>query len=396
MTVLRPYQTEGVDAVSEAFKRGKRRVILTGPTGMGKTECALEIVRRTMGNGKFCEFIADRQNLVRQTSKRFDAAGIRHGILMGNETRDTQEAVRVSSAQTIESRGLKRDVQVDAFNYEKVAPHLVILDECHEQRRAKLLPELLKEDVFVVGLTATPFPPELCTFYEELIPTVSTQSLIKDGWLSRVEIVSPEKQINTEGLKVTAGDWVKSEVSKRVLEVVGDVVPEWERAVKERYDGKPQQTIVFGATIADAEIICQKFKDAGHNFEVVHSKMTSDETSDIIQDFRDCKLLGIVNCAMLTRGTDFPSAVILVNCYPTRSFVNAVQKFGRIMRIYPGKAYGLIIDHAGDWLGFLDDLKRFYQFGPAPLGDKDGFEKVERKKNKRNRLTVCSVCGSVF
>ena len=70
-----------------------------------------------MEKGRRAEFICDRQNLIRQTSGRFDNAGIRHGVLMGDESVAVREPIRVSSAQTIKSRGLR-------------AGELFVVDEC--------------------------------------------------------------------------------------------------------------------------------------------------------------------------------------------------------------------------------------------------------------------------
>ena len=77
------YQNEAIDKC-RVFMRGDAKwIIIDAPAGAGKTEVAMAIVKAVAAKGKMCEFICDRQNLVNQTSERFFAAGIDHGVLMG-------------------------------------------------------------------------------------------------------------------------------------------------------------------------------------------------------------------------------------------------------------------------------------------------------------------------
>ena len=80
----------------------------------------MALIQAAADKGSRVSFIADRRSLVAQTSQRFTGAGIRHGILMGDDTVGTSEPVRVESAQTIQSRGLR------------MGTDLFVLDECHE------------------------------------------------------------------------------------------------------------------------------------------------------------------------------------------------------------------------------------------------------------------------
>jgi superfamily II DNA or RNA helicase len=45
MTELRPYQFEVLGQIEQAIAAGQRRILVTLPTGAGKTVCAADIIR---------------------------------------------------------------------------------------------------------------------------------------------------------------------------------------------------------------------------------------------------------------------------------------------------------------------------------------------------------------
>ena len=378
---LRPYQVESVDSLRDNLRRGVRRQILTGPTGMGKTECALAVISEAEKKGSRVAFVCDRQSLVAQTSARMLSAGIRHGVLMGKETFGIHEPIRVCSAQTIESRGMH---EVD----------LVIIDECHEVRE-NLLKMVKRFDIPTIGMTATPFPSKLANWYDDMVVCTTTSKLIADGYLAPLKVVAPTSVVDVEGLAPSAGgEWRRKDIGKRVLRIVGDIVPEWERQLERHFDGEPQPTIAFAASIDDAEMLTERFRQAGYDFQVVSSR-TPDDNVRILEDFRRHKFMGVVNCAVLTRGFDAPDTRILIDAYPLRkSLVTHIQKLGRVMRAAPRKEFGLLIDHTEDWLAFRDETIAFYENGPPPLGDETA-GKAERKPFDRPR-SICRECRTVF
>ena len=381
MIEVREYQEKAKAQLRANLVRGVKRQILTAPTGSGKTEMAMGIIQSAIEKGSKVEFIVDRQALVQQTSKRFQDAGIEHGILMGEETVATFCNIRVCSAQTIESRGLR-------------GADLYIVDECHEIRK-KLLAMIKESGGAVIGMTASPFPGKLPEHYDEMVVVATTNQLIHDTHLCPFKVIAPVAEVDVSGLKVkTAGEWGPTEVGERILRIVGDVVPEWERVLRSHFNGDPQSTIVFAASIDDAEALALKFQNAGHDFRVVSSR-TPDENHGIIKQYQERKCMGLVNCAVLSRGFDAPHTRILVDAYPIRkSFVTIIQRLGRIMRNADFKEYGVVIDHAGNWLGWREDILAFYEQGPPPLGDPSTAKKVRKKVSRAGN--VCRQCHTVF
>lgn len=102
---LRPYQLSAVDALRLALAGGAQRLMLYSPTGSGKTEMALAIIKGAQAKGKRAIFLANRIHLVEQASRRFYASGIEHGIIQADNTRDTHQPVLVGSIDTVARRG---------------------------------------------------------------------------------------------------------------------------------------------------------------------------------------------------------------------------------------------------------------------------------------------------
>ena len=231
--VLRDYQEAAIEAARAELRRGVKRLIVSAPTGAGKTEIAMALIQAAADKGSRVSFIADRRSLVGQTSQRFSDAGIQHGVLMGDETVGTMEPVRVESAQTIQSRGLR------------MGTHLFALDEGHEIR-PELIRQIAEAGAILVMFTATPFPAALAEpidahlpaekraddappRYEAMVSTVTTDRLIADGHLCPFDVVAPVAVVDTSGVKVQGGEFQKAELKDRIMRIVGEIVPTWRR-----------------------------------------------------------------------------------------------------------------------------------------------------------------------
>ena len=116
---LRPHQTEVIDALREGFRQGHKSQLLYAPTGFGKTEVAIALMRATAEKFKRAAIVLDRLVLVDQTSMRLTKYGLNHGVYQAGHWKfDRSERLQVCSAQTLESR--------DDFP----VVDLLIIDEC--------------------------------------------------------------------------------------------------------------------------------------------------------------------------------------------------------------------------------------------------------------------------
>jgi superfamily II DNA or RNA helicase len=85
--ILRPsYQIPAVDAVGEHLQKHASTLLVLA-TGLGKTVCAAEIIKRTVeATGKLVLFLAHRSELIWQAKRAIEAhTGFECGIEMASE-----------------------------------------------------------------------------------------------------------------------------------------------------------------------------------------------------------------------------------------------------------------------------------------------------------------------
>jgi superfamily II DNA or RNA helicase len=76
---LREHQLEVVQKIKEGFEQGHTRQLLYAPTGFGKTEGAMSIMKTVSDDYKKTAMVLDRIVLIDQTSMRLSKYGIEHG-----------------------------------------------------------------------------------------------------------------------------------------------------------------------------------------------------------------------------------------------------------------------------------------------------------------------------
>lgn len=253
MLQLREHQQEVVEKIREGFANGHRCQLLYAPTGFGKTEVAMSIMKAVSENYKKTAMVLDRIVLVEQTSLRLGKYGIDHGVLQSGHWRHKpHERIQICSAQTLEKRGDFPEID------------LLIIDECHVTRASTV--KFIKDNpkVNVIGLTATPFTKGLGDIYSHVVGATSTGDLIDKGWLAPLKVFIA-KEIDMTGAKKVAGEWSQDEVTARGMKITGDIVTEWVKKTHEIF-GEPRKTIVFCSGVAHGRDLVQQFANAGYNF----------------------------------------------------------------------------------------------------------------------------------
>ena len=382
---LRDHQMQVIDKLREGFKKGNRAQLLYAPTGFGKTEVAIYLMKATIEKYNRAAIVLDRLVLVDQTSNRLTKYSIPHGVFQADHWKwDLAERLQVCSAQTMERR--KGFPKID----------LLIVDECHIAR--KQTSDFIKEnpDVKVIGLTATPFTKGLGDLYSNVVNGATTEWLVENKWLTPLKVFIA-KEIDMKGAKKVAGEWSPDVVTERGMKITGDIVLEWEKKTHEVF-GKPVKTIVFCSGVAHGADLVQKFAERGYNFVSISYKDADEFKQAAIEDFAkpDTEIHGLIATDILTRGFDVPDVMIGVSARPfSKSFSSHIQQMGRVMRGHPGKEFALWLDHSGNYLRFRNEWDEVFESGVQKLSE-EGEKAKKEPTEKVKKESKCPSCGFLW
>jgi len=386
MLELRPHQKEVVTKIEEGFADGHRCQLLYAPTGFGKTEVAMAIMKEVSAKYQKTAMVLDRIVLVNQTSTRLARYGINHGVMQADHWRFRPiERIQVCSAQTLEKRDTFPDID------------LMIIDECHVQRKSVV--DFVKQNpsLRVIGLTATPFTKGLGNVYTNVVGAKSTGELIDNGWLTPLKVFIA-KEIDMEGATKNAfGDWKEEEVTQRGMQITGDIVVEWEKKTFDIFGG-PKKTVVFCAGVDHGRDLEIQFRARGYNFVAISYKEDGEFKEETIEEFSkpDSSIHGLIATDILTRGFDVPDVMIGVSARPfSKSFSSHVQQMGRIMRPFEGKKFCVWLDHSGNYLRFRKEWDKLYDEGVTELNDSGETTKKEPDE-KEKKEAKCPACKALW
>lgn len=379
----RQYQAEAVQNLRSGLAGGFKRQILSSPTGSGKTEIGMILVRGAVAKGKRVGFLCNRINLVGQTSARFFRAGIAHGVIQGANTSRTYEPVLVASIQTVAKRGMP---DVD----------LLIIDEAHGVAGSKDYRKVIaSHNGPVIGLSATPFSKGLGKHYddlggalfEQMIVAATIQELIDLGFLVDCDVYAPS-QPDLSKVKITAGDYNERELGEAVDKplLIGDIVTNWRKYA----EGTP--TVCFATNISHSKHIVEQFLAAGVKAEHIDCYTDECERAAILSRVASGETLVISNVGILTEGWDFPACKTMILARPTKSLIRYLQMAGRVLRPHEGKERALILDHSGtvQSLGFPSD-----EFPMVLCDGKPKQTTGSDKKEEEKKPSKCPQCSYV-
>ncbi|WP_299312999.1 DEAD/DEAH box helicase [uncultured Halomonas sp.] len=385
MQQLRPYQQHALDQLRAGIKAGNLAQVLMLATGGGKTTVASAIKQGAVAKGNRAFFIVDSLELVDQAALRFMQDGMGVGVIQGNHPMtDYSQPVQVATIQTLRKRW-------DEIA-ESLKPGVVVIDECHVLHSAHeaIIEECRSKRIPVIGLSATPFRKGLGKHFESMVVGATTADLIRDGYLCPATCYAPYVP-DLKGVKTNAsGDWAEDALAEVMGDatLVGDVVDQWLKLAERR------QTIVFGTNVAHSRALCDAFLLRG--IKAAHIDGYERDRAlrtQVVNAYRRGEIQVLCNVAVLTKGFDAPETSCVVFARPTKSLMLHYQMMGRGLRIAPGKADCIIIDHAGNCLrnGLPDDSL------PAVLDDGKSERNLDRRERDENEPVSkpCGSCGHV-
>ncbi|KAJ1814446.1 DEAD DEAH box helicase, partial [Coemansia sp. RSA 2675] len=342
-----------IDRCLTSLRAGIRRQAVSLPVGSGKTVVFSNLIQQIPAPTELATktlVLAHREELLEQAARQIQAASPHLSIAIDQGTRQANPAadVIVASVATLGRMHSTRLQRHDASRYK-----CIIIDEAHHAAASSYTRILdhFQGGPFVWGCSATLHRHDrlrLTDVFDQIVYQKPFLEMVREGWLCPMRITTVRTACNISGVRSQAGDFASAALSQAVnvdarnLAVV--------RSHATLAEGR-KSTLVFAVDVAHAHNLVSYFIHYGTKAEAVLGTTTTAERERILSDFRSGKLPVLVNCGILTEGTDIPNIDCVMMARPTRSSVLFQQMLGRGMRKSPEKQDCLVID-------FVDSFRR--------------------------------------
>jgi superfamily II DNA or RNA helicase len=346
MLKLRNYQTEALELVRAAYKRGRRRVLVSLPTGTGKTvvfahfPSFLKMKKRLL-------VLAHREELLLQAEEKFRAADpdLKVGLERAEAYVAPDAQVVVASVPTL-ARG--EGARLARFNPEDFS--IIVVDEAHHavaESYRRIFAHFGLFDPngtrYLVGFTATPRRGDnqgLGEVFEEVCYARELREMISDGYLCHIRGWRVKTDLSLDSVRVRHGDFVESQLAR----VVNTPSRNQLLAITYLRLANYRRALVFCVDVQHAKDACEAFRESGIHAAAVWGEMPRDERRAILAKFSSGEISVLTNCNLLTEGFDEPSINCIIMARPTKSKLLYAQMVGRGTRLHPEKKDLMVVD----------------------------------------------------
>lgn len=388
----RPYQVEAIQAIEDAIKDGKKRILLAMATGTGKTRTAISLMYRLLKHKRARRilYLVDRNSLGRQTANAIKDNKIGmmsissiYGLKeLSDKVPDASTKIQIATVQGMIKRLFFGD---DDSEKPSVGQYdFIIVDEAHrgyaedkelsdKEYRFYNQEEYVSQyrrvvdyfDATAIGMTATPAL-QTTEIFGSPVYTYSYQQAVLDGYLvdhdapiiiqtklakegihfkkgSEVDVFDQDgKTINREKLpdnmNFDVADFNHRVITRSFNKVVCDELVKRYLDPTEPELGK---TLIFAATDAHADMVVdllkQAFKEQGRPVDDdAIEKITGSirHSNQEIKNFKNETNPNIVvTVDLLTTGVDVPSITNIVFLRRVQSRILYEQMLGRATRL---------------------------------------------------------------
>lgn len=332
------HQDLAIVRTEEAVRAGHRAVVITSPTGGGKTRIIAELARRADAKGKRVGIFTNRKLLTGQTSGVLARHGIDHGILAAGYEPDLRESVQVLRLQTIAAR-------VDSGRWDMPEFDLVIVDEAHGQKAdtaTRILQHYAERNAVRLGFTATPVG--IGHLYTALVVAGTNSELRLCGALVPCDVFAPDEPDMKGVKKLATGEYAPQAAARRVMETIvfGNVLEHWQRL-----NPFANATLLWAPGVPESRWFAGEFKARGVEAAHLDAESSEVERADVLAASQDGTIKVVCSCGILREGADLPwirHGILVQACGAVSTYLQIV---GRLLRAAPGKTKATLQDHAG-------------------------------------------------
>jgi superfamily II DNA or RNA helicase len=334
---LRPYQKDAADAVCERLAT-EQSTMLVLATGLGKSRTVAEVIRRKPGRW-LC--LAHMDNLVEQLKVSLERdLGQRFELEQGEWKADPFSHRHVIASV----QSLMREERLERFPPDAFVG--IVADEGHHYvSKAFSSPFRRFPNARRVFLTATPdrrdkrgyrglcdsvaYRMELGDWRDDA--GVSHLGAISRHWATPVKVRTFRSEVDLDGISWGQGDFVASQLDTEITKAAAVIA---EAVITRAGDMK---TAVFTPGVASAHAAADAINEREPGTAVaIDGSMDRERRREIFAAFKAGQFKRLCNCLLLTEGFDAEDLMCMVDAAPTSSRSRAVQKLGRITRLWPG------------------------------------------------------------
>ncbi len=344
--ILRPYQSQAISDLRLAYRDGARAPLLVLPTGGGKTIVMAEILRSLEARGRSAMVLVHRRELIAQTTAKLQLAGVQHGIIAAGIP-SADAPIQIASVQTL----ARRLAQIS------IAPDLIVIDEAHHATAGswgRVLDHW--SGALCLGVTATPTRLDgrgLSAVFDRLVLGPSVADLIGDQYLCTAKIYAPPQVADLSHIRRRAGDYAIDQAAEAMDRptVTGDAIAHYNRLAA------GHRGIAFCCNVQHAQHVASSFNAAGIPAATLLGSTDPVIRDSTVQQFAAGQIQVLVTVDVVSEGFDIPAAGCAILLRPTQSLGLYLQQVGRVLRLAPGKAAAIVLDHVGNVHrhGFPDD-----------------------------------------
>lgn len=340
---LLPFQREAVVAVEDDWAVGFQALLVSLPTGAGKTIVGSEIARRHVAaHGTPALFLVPSDEILSQTVEKIhlvcDGASV--GVVQQSRV-EWRHPIVVASVWTL----VRHCAELPRFG-------LVISDEAHhaEARTWQDIYAAIRRmhpNFLHLGLTATPFRQDkdgqerrIEGIFDRLSYSRSMFDLIAAGYLVHLRGICISTGTRLDAVRTHGEDFEEASLAKIVN------TPTRNQLVVESYRAycPGRKAICFAVNVPHAQALMQEFCRQGVPAATLLGDLQLSDRRELRRRFRTGALTVICTCGVVDEGYDEPSADVSILASPTRSRRRYIQRAGRVARQWPGKTEGLILD----------------------------------------------------
>lgn len=320
MYELREPQTIVYDKIRQHAKEGRRKILVSAPTGFGKTILSYQICKDAIAKNNRILFTSHRIGLAEQSRDKFES--LSPSYLQGDSDGYIEDyKLLVATLQTL-------------VNTEIQAPKVVIIDEVHYAYDSNYIQSLFTKwpKAIFVGLSATPTDDKnyLLDGFDAIIEDYQAPDLIELGWLVPFKIYSNVK-INTTDIKVskTTGDYQEKSINEEIVkqDINHSIVLEY------LSKGENRKFICFGASKEHCYDLQKEFLLEGIETDVITASTTPKQRKIIFDRYANGISQGLISIEILTAGFDDPTVKCVILACPTKAWKKYIQCCGRGIRL---------------------------------------------------------------